>query len=115
MKISDLIKQKLEETGYTSLMEASKYLGVSFELLRVILNKGHIPKDKTLVRIARKLELNPSELILEAHREKVPTDVKGYFLSPSEKKLYREKRKWPISEEQCDLLRKVWRRRRFRS
>lgn len=102
-----MIRQKLEEKGYTSLKEASKYLGISSELLRVTLNKEHIPKDKILDRIARKLNLDPSALILEAHREKVPTGVKGYFLSPKEKNTYSKKRKWPLSEEQCDHIGKV--------
>ena len=54
-------------------------LGISPELLRVTINKGHIPKDKTLMMIAGKLNLDKSVLILSAHQEKVPDEVKGSF------------------------------------
>jgi len=52
MKISDMIRQALEKKGFKNLKDASKVLGISPELLRVTINKGHIPKDKTLIMIA---------------------------------------------------------------
>jgi hypothetical protein len=45
MKISDMIRQALEKKGFKNLKDASKVLGISPELLRVTINKGHIPKD----------------------------------------------------------------------
>jgi hypothetical protein len=107
MKIADLIRQALEKNGFTNLKDASKDLGISPELLRVTINKGHIPKDKTLIMIANKLGLDKSVLILTAHQEKVPDEVKGYFLSPSQSKFRRGKRKFPLSEEQCNYLEKI--------
>ncbi len=107
MKISDIIKEALEKKGAANLKDASKVLGISPELLRVTLNKGHIPKDKTLGIIATKLGLDKSALILAAHREKVPIEVKGYFLSPSVSKFKQGKRRFPISQEQCDYLEKI--------
>ncbi len=107
MKISDIIRQALEQRGGGNLKDASKMLGISPELLRVIINKGHIPKDKTLMLIANKLGLEASVLILTAHQEKVPADVKGFFLPPLPSKLRREKRKFPLSEEQCHYLAKL--------
>jgi len=83
MKISDMIRQALEKKGFKNLKDASKVLGISPELLRVTINKGHVPKDKTLIMIANKLGLDKSVLILSAHQEKVPAEVKGFFLSPS--------------------------------
>lgn len=106
MKISDMIRQALEKKGFRNLKDASKVLGISPELLRVTINKGHIPKDKTLMMIANKLGLDKSVLILSAHQEKVPAEVKGFFLSPSQSKFRRGKRKFPLSEEQCNYLRK---------
>ena len=107
MKISDIIRQALEKKGFNNLKDASKALGISPELLRVTINKGHIPKDKTLIMIGNKLGLDKSVLILSAHQEKVPDEVKGFFLSPSQAKFRRGKRKFPISEEQINYLEKI--------
>ncbi len=107
MKIAEMIRQALEKKDFHNLKDASKALGISPELLRVTINKGHIPKDKTLIMIANKLGLDKSVLILSAHQEKVPTEVKGYFLSPSQTKFRRGKRKVPLSEEQCNYLEKI--------
>ncbi len=107
MKISEMIRQALEKKGFRNLKDASKILGISPELLRVTINKGHIPKDKTLIMIANKLNLDKSVLILAAHQEKVPAEVKGFFLSPSQAKFRRGKRKFPLSEEQINYLEKI--------
>lgn len=107
MKISEMIRQALEKKGFRNLKDASKVLGISPELLRVTINKGHIPKDKTLIMIASKLNLDKSVLILAAHQEKVPAEVKGFFLSPSQAKFRRGKRKFPLSEEQINYLEKI--------
>ena len=107
MKISDMIRQTLEKKGFKNLKDASKVLGISPELLRVTINKGHIPKDSTLIVIANKLGLDKSMLILGAHQEKVPDEVKGFFLSPSQVKGKRGKRKYPLSEEQTSYLEKI--------
>lgn len=107
MKIAEMIRQALEKKGFKNLKDASKVLGISPELLRVTINKGHIPKDKTLIMIAQKLNLDKSILILGAHQEKVPDEVKGFFLSPSQTKLKRGKRKYPLSEEQINYLEKI--------
>ncbi|OGW36899.1 MAG: hypothetical protein A2010_19010 [Nitrospirae bacterium GWD2_57_9] len=107
MKISEMIRQALEKKGFRNLKDASKVLGISPELLRVTINKGHIPKDKTLIMIAAKLNIDKSVLILAAHQEKVPAEVKGFFLSPSQAKFRRGKRKFPLSEEQINYLEKI--------
>jgi hypothetical protein len=107
MKIAEMIRQALEKKGFKNLKDASKVLGISPELLRVTINKGHIPKDKTLMMIANKLGLDRAMLILSAHQEKVPAEVKGFFLSPSQAKFRRGKRKFPISEEQINYLEKI--------
>ncbi|HTG00862.1 MAG TPA: hypothetical protein VK654_09775 [Nitrospirota bacterium] len=107
MKISEMIRQALEKKGFKNLKDASKVLGISPELLRVTINKGHIPKDKTLMMIAQKLNLDKSVMILAAHQEKVPAEVKGFFLSPSQAKFRRGKRKYPLSEEQINYLEKI--------
>ena len=107
MKLSEMIRTALDKKGFKNLKDASKVLGISPELLRVIINKGHIPKDNTLIMIAKKLKLDMSVLVLAAHQEKVPNEVKGFFLTPSQGKLNRGKRKYPLSEEQTEYLEKI--------
>jgi hypothetical protein len=107
MKIAEVIKKALDKKGYKNLKDASKALGISPELLRVTLNKGHIPKDRTLTMIANKLNIDKSLLVLSAHQEKVPDEVKGFFLLPSQSKSTKSKRKFPLSEEQTSYLEKI--------
>ena len=107
MKLSEMIKNALDKKGYKNLKDASKALGICPELLRVTISKGHIPKDNTLTMIARKLNLDMSVVVLAAHQQKVPNEVKGYFLTPSDAKFNRGKRKYPLSEEQTNYLAQV--------
>ena len=107
MKISEMIKAALDTKGFKNLKDASKALGISPELLRVTINKGHIPKDNTLTMIAKLLKIDMSTLVLAAHQEKVPEEVKGFFLIPSQAKFNRGKRKYPLSEEQTTYLEKI--------
>jgi lambda repressor-like predicted transcriptional regulator len=107
MNISSTIKDALEKKGLRSLKDASGALGISSELLRVILSKGHLPKDKTLGIIANKLGINASLLILTAHQEKVPAEVKGYFLAPTSSSAVMGQRKFPLSHEQCEYLQRI--------
>jgi DNA-binding MarR family transcriptional regulator len=107
MKMSDMIKQALDKKGLANLKDASKALGISPEILRVTIHKGHIPKDSTLSIIAKHLDLDRSALILIAHQEKVPDEVKGFFLTPTQSKLRQGKRVYPLSQEQCDYLEKI--------
>jgi hypothetical protein len=109
MRIADTIKQALAKKGFHNLKDAAESLDISPELLRVTINKGHIPKDNTLSIIAQKLGLDETALILAAHQEKVPDAVKGFFLSPTPAKERQEKRIFPLSQEQCDYLGKIMR------
>jgi hypothetical protein len=107
MKVAEMIMKALEQKGYRNLRSAAKGLGISPELLRLTVNQGHIPKDSILEIIADKLGLDRSALLLAAHQEKFPVEVKGYFLSPTVEKKYEKKRVWPLSEEQCSYLEKI--------
>jgi len=107
MTTSAMIRQALDKKGLTNLKDAAKALGISPELLRVTIKKGHIPKDKTLTKIASKLELDRTAMILTAHQEKVPFEVKNFFLVPSLPKNRKGNRVYPLSSEQCDYLEKI--------
>ncbi len=106
LKVGALIKQALEQKGLRSLKHAANILGVSQDLLRIVF-RGHIPMDATLGKIADKLGMDKAALILAAHREKVPDEMKGYVLFRTERKTWRKKRVWPLSGKQCDYLRKI--------
>ena len=107
--MSALIKGELLKRGLRPLKEAARTLGVSTELLRRVVNGEHIPKDPTLVKIARGLEMDPATLILAAHLQKLPRELSSYTLSPSAPAsgIGRQKRKWPLSQEQCEYLAKA--------
>ena len=107
MKVAEIIAQALEQKGYRNMRSAAKPLGISLELLRLTVKKGHIPKDSILEKIADKLGLDRTALLLAAHKEKFPFDVKGYFLTPSKKIKFEKRRVWPLSEEQCSYLEKI--------
>lgn len=107
MKVAEMIMKVLEQKGYRNLSSAAKSLGISKELLRITVNKGHIPKDSILEMIADKLGLERSALLLAAHQDKFPFEVKSYFLSPTEVKQHQKKRLWPLSDEQCGYLEKI--------
>jgi hypothetical protein len=107
MTVAEIITHALEQKGYRNSRSAAKTLGISVELLRLTVKKGHIPKDSILEMIADKLGLDRSALLLAAHKEKFPFEVRGYFLSPTKKKKYEKRRVWPLSDEQCSYLEKV--------
>ncbi len=107
LKVGELIKQALAQKDLRTFKQAGKALGTSPELLRLVVSRGHVPKDAMLGKIADKLGMDKAALILAAHREKVPLEVKGCFLSLTEQKTWQKKRVWPLSEEQCDYLGKI--------
>jgi hypothetical protein len=107
MKVAEMIMRALEQKGSQNLRTSAKTLGVSPELLRLTVKQGHIPKDSILEKIADKLGIDRSSLLLAAHKEKFPMEVKGYFLSPSKQIKYEKRRVWPLSEEQCSYLEKI--------
>jgi transcriptional regulator with XRE-family HTH domain len=107
MKVAEMIMRALEQKGNQNLRASAKKLGVSPELLRLTVKQGHIPKDSILEKIADKLGIDRSALLLAAHKEKFPLEVKGYFLSPSKQIKYEKRRVWPLSEEQCSYLEKI--------
>ncbi len=107
MTVAEMIKRALVQHGFPNIKQAAVALGVSRELLRVTITLGHIPKDAVLGKIAYGLGLDRGELVLAAHQEKVPVEVKGYFLNPAKRRSWQEKRVWPLSDDQCDYLSKV--------
>lgn len=109
MKVAGIIKQEIAKRGFTNLKDAAEFLGVSTELLRMLVNKGRMPKDRLLSRIADRLGLDRVSLILTAHKERVPREMHGFFLEPKHPAgaAWETRRKWPLSQEQCDYLSQI--------
>ena len=110
-ELAALIRQALAERGALTVKEFGDVTGFSGELLRSILTDGHIPKDSTLTLIATSLGLEPIRLILAAHRLKIPggLQVETLPLKPSVSGDREHKRRWPLSQEQCEYLGRVMR------
>jgi hypothetical protein len=109
MQISSIVRQELDKRGFANLKSAAQYLGVSTELLRMFLNKGRLPKDRLLIRIADRLGLDRASMVLAAHKQKLPRDLQGFFLEPQKPVagVWGNKRKWPLSQEQCEYLARI--------
>lgn len=106
MKLSDIVGRELAKRGLTTLKDAARFLGMSTELIRTILNGSRVPKDKNLIKIAERLGIEASALILAAHHQNIPADMQAYLLKPSDVSA-KNKRVWPLSLEQCDYLAKM--------
>jgi transcriptional regulator with XRE-family HTH domain len=109
MQLAALIRQELEKRNIRTIKKAAQVLAISTESARLILNKGRIPKDRTLIRIAGALGLEPEILIMAGHRQKLPPELRGNIL-PIETPAggeWKQKRKWPLSQEQSEYLGKI--------
>jgi hypothetical protein len=109
MMVATIIRRELAKRQFTNLKDAAAFLGVSTELLRMLVNKGRLPKDRLLIRIADRLGLDRVALVLTAHKQKVPRDMHGFFLEPKHPVggTWEQKRKWPLSQEQCEYLSRI--------
>jgi SOS-response transcriptional repressor LexA len=81
-KIRDAINRK----GFSTVKECAQALGLPYELLRKVVGEDHIPKDDQLLVYAKKLGIEPKDLLFTAYHQKAPSDFKEYF----EKKLIKE-------------------------
>jgi hypothetical protein len=105
-KLATLIREELDKRGVKNLQQAARTLGVSAEAARHVLQLDHVPKDSTLARIAGALGLEPAVLILAGHRQRLPEALHTELLTVASAAGgdWGRKRKWPLSQEQCDYL-----------
>ena len=66
--IATLLKNRIQQLGYTDIKECARKFDLPYELLRKVISNGHIPKDKTLLLYADTLGLDRTELISTAYR-----------------------------------------------
>jgi hypothetical protein len=65
-----------------------------------------VPKDKSLIRIAKKLGISATPLILAAHQQKLPGNAASYVLKPGDPGV-KDNRTWPFSQAQCGYLAQI--------
>lgn len=109
MKLSTLIRREMNLRGIKTIKQAAQLLGVSTELVRSILNNRRIPKDGTLLKMAEALAMDPAVLLVPSHLQKMPRKLRTEVLpvAPPSNFDWEHKRKWPLSQEQCDYLGRV--------
>ncbi|MCH8844306.1 MAG: hypothetical protein IID61_15205, partial [SAR324 cluster bacterium] len=77
--IAELIKKRVKSLGFDDIKECARVYDIPYELLRKVISDGHIPKDKTLLFYAGKLELDANELIATAYQQKAPEGMQHMF------------------------------------
>lgn len=76
--VATMVREAIERNGYKDVKECARSIKVPYDLFNKVVG-GHIPKDAQLIEYARKLKIDPRELILAAYREKAPEEMKRYF------------------------------------
>ena len=84
--VAQKIKDAINRKGFSTVKECAQTLGLPYELLRKVVGEDHIPKDEQMLVYARKLGIEPKELLFTAYHQKAPAEFKEYF----EKKVIRE-------------------------
>jgi len=84
--VSQKIRDAINRKGFHTVKECAQTLGLPYELLRKVVGEDHIPKDEQLLTYARKLGIDPKDLLFTAYHQKAPSEFKEYF----EKKVIRE-------------------------
>lgn len=77
--VAQKIKEAINRKGFTTVKECAQTLGLPYELLRKVVGEDHIPKDNQLLIYARKLGIDPKELLFTAYHQKAPAEFKEYF------------------------------------
>lgn len=101
-----MIRRAMELKGLRSIKKAAEYTKISVESFRILLNRGHVPKNRILHQVARSLELDLVRVVIAAQKQLIPQLARENMLTPVEA-AYGEKRIWPLSQEQCEYLAKV--------
>ena len=77
--LANLLRQRIEALGYTELKECARERDIPYELLRKVISDGHLPKDKTLLLYAERLEMDLEVLLAAAYRQRAPRDMRHLF------------------------------------
>lgn len=79
MTVSQIISESIKRKGFATVKECAQALGLPYELLRKVIGEDHIPKDAQLLIYAKKLNIDPKELLFTAYHQKAPDEFKKYF------------------------------------
>jgi hypothetical protein len=106
MKLSRLLWREMKRREIRTIKDSAHFLGMSIELIRIILNKDYVPRDNSLIKIAKKLGIDATLLLLAAHEQRMPPNLRSFMLRPAAAAT-KNKRIWPLSLEQCTYLEKI--------
>jgi len=95
--VAQKIKDAINRKGFSTVKECAQTLGLPYELLRKVVGEDHIPKDEQLLVYARKLGIEPKDLLFTAYHQKAPAEFKEYF----ENKVVRET---PVAQNRIPLI-----------
>jgi len=95
--VAQKIKDAINRKGFSTVKECAQALGLPYELLRKVVGEDHIPKDEQLLVYARKLGIEPKDLLFTAYHQKAPAEFKEYF----ESKVIRE---MPVAQNKIPLI-----------
>ena len=95
--VAQKIKDAINRKGFSTVKECAQTLSLPYELLRKVVGEDHIPKDEQLLVYAKKLGIDPKDLLFTAYHQKAPSEFKEYF----EKKVVRET---PVAYNKVPLL-----------
>jgi SOS-response transcriptional repressor LexA len=95
--VAQKIKDAINRKGFSTVKECAQALGLPYELLRKVVGEDHIPKDEQLLVYARKLGIEPKDLLFTAYHQKAPVEFKEYF----ESKVIRE---MPVAQNRIPLI-----------
>jgi SOS-response transcriptional repressor LexA len=77
--LADLLKARIDELGFEDIKDFARAYQVPYELLRKVISNGHLPKDSTLLFYAKQFDMDPSDLLQAAYRQKAPEPVAHLF------------------------------------
>ena len=77
--VAQKIKDAINRKGFSTVKECAQTLGLPYELLRKVVGEDHIPKDEQLLIYAKKLGIEPKDLLFTAYHQKAPMEFKEYF------------------------------------
>lgn len=79
MTLAALLRRRIQDLGYADLKECARARDIPYELFRKVISDNHLPKDKTLLLYAEKLDMEPQVLLSACYRQRAPSEMRHLF------------------------------------
>lgn len=79
MTLAEVLKRRIQELDYADLKECARERDIPYELFRKVISDNHLPKDKTLLLYAEKLDIEAQLLLSTAYRQRAPSEMQHLF------------------------------------